>query len=168
MINMNTAELVRAIPIPTVGDIRVSSDAQRIYVSSDVEVKSLVTGQVLARAGTGGRGVGLLALDETRGVLVLSTFFGQESRIFAVNATTLAPVAELGPGLFGGRYKFQLAQTQTERAVLVFSRQITSPNFSACSIESPRVDVFDDRTFALATRIDLQGRCPAILQLPSR
>ena len=89
------------------------------------------------------------------------------------DAYTLLKRGELSPSALTNRTKFSLAETPTERALLVFS-QLRVPyrgNFGPpCNRPgaAPRIDIFDGTTIEPLNRIDLQGRCPTMLFVPTR
>lgn len=171
LINAETAEVVRTIALLGDGTTRVTRDGQRLYhhYFPDLEVRSLTTGQLLVRAAdVRSASQSFFELDESRGLVLHDKNLSDGSHILARDATTLALLGELGPGVFTSRYAFRLEQTRNEGAILLFSRQITGSPFTDCASQSPRIDVFDGTTFALISQIDLQGRCAAIIPLSPR
>ena len=178
LINAATAELVRTIAIPgsNPGYIRISRDANRLYLrylsdsSERIEIRSLPNGEPLAQVTVRGCSF-FLELDEVRGALMTCEGFGDRAHLVARDTRTLALVADIGEPTGDQRLnpinELRLTLTRNEGTTLIFSRVFVSYS-SGCSDEGPRIDVFDGRTFALVNRIDLQGRCPAIIPLPPR
>jgi hypothetical protein len=169
VINSVTAEIIRTVSLPHTGSMRATRDAQWLYHASggQIELRSLVTGQVLAWVTANG-GDQLFELDESRGVLVHNaTAPGNRPQIIGRDARSLAALGELGFGLYNGRFDFQLKAARNENAILVFSQGIASTGFDLCQERLPQIDVFDGTTLALLTQVRT-SRCINLLVIPRR
>jgi hypothetical protein len=179
-VSTSTREVVRTTPLASTGNngLAVSRDGQRLYTACAcydgtstayrIDLTSLVTGQLLARAEASV--LSLFALDDQSGMLLTEEHGPGRRALVVRDPLTLAVVGHLGVGVVDGRRQFSVAQTPRERSILVFDRSQEPSYFGdSCAPGSPpaaRIDVFDGDTFQPVNRIDLNSRCPAIVPLP--
>lgn len=185
VIDIERREAVRTWRLGSSGTLLVRRDVPQIYREywrpdggrwvKTLDLISLTTGEVLAQV-PGVQWSYVFQMDEARGVIVhdqidyipTSTVPGQAIR--ARDAATLAVVGQMSTGLSERRVDWKLSQTSREAAILLFHRNPIGGYFGdrTCEGASPRIDIFDGRTFTLVNRIELQRSCPAIIPLPPR